>query len=259
MVLCQRTPRQEDMKATWIEYVTFEDEMSDDSDSSIDMSIDSDSNNPGFISAMINHQILMEVRLPLDIIFGINNINDDSNSIVNDDSAFDFLLSASSNSSSSSISTILLAAIIEKEHEVFMNSKQTHNYLQFGDEMVIEDLPDNVDEVIECYHFRKCHIETIANLFWNKFSHLFNSPYDKLLLPNRNYIHFETGLLLLLFCFARPVTIQPAMTSHVLMNRNNISKALTYFFEMMYQISTPYLTDITIWRDYIPMLNWYNY
>jgi hypothetical protein len=118
--------------------------------------------------------------------FGINNIDDDSNSIIDDDSAFDFLSLASSVSSSSSVSTILLEAIIEKEHEVFMNSKRTYDYLQFGDEMVIEDLPDNNDEVIEHYRFRKCHIEMIANLSWNKFGHLFNGPYDKLLLPDRN-------------------------------------------------------------------------
>jgi hypothetical protein len=113
---------------------------------------------------------------------------------------------------------MILEAIIEKEHEVLMNSKQTHNYVQFGDKMVIKDLLDNDDEVIECYCFRK---------------------YDKLLLPDRNFIHFETGLLLLLFCLARNKTL----------------KALTYFFDMMYQISTLYVTDIFIWRDYIPMLN----
>jgi hypothetical protein len=147
--------------------------MSDDSDSSIDMSINSDSNNPGFMSTMINHQIQMEARFPLAIMFGYNNINDDSNRIFDDDSAFDFSLFASSNLFSSKVSSILLEAIIEKEHEVFMNSKRTYAFVKFEDEMVIEDLPDHDDRVIKHYHFCKSHIKIIANLLWNKFGDLY--------------------------------------------------------------------------------------
>jgi hypothetical protein len=79
---------------------------------------------------------------------GNNNIDDDSNSTFYDDSAFDFSSSPLSNSFSSSVLSILLEAIIEKEHEVFMNSKITYDYVTFEDEMVIDDLPDNDDEVI---------------------------------------------------------------------------------------------------------------
>jgi hypothetical protein len=116
--------------------------------------------------------------------FGSNSIDDDSNSIFDDDSSFDFSLSASSHSFSYSISSILLKAIIENEHVVFMNSKRTYEYLQFEDEVVIEDLLDNDDDVIKRYRFRKRHIEIIANLLWNKFGHLFNGPYEKIILTD---------------------------------------------------------------------------
>jgi hypothetical protein len=79
-----------------------------------------------------------------------------------------------------------------------MNSKRDYNFVRFEDEMVIDDLPDT-DAVIFTFRFQKFQIKYIASLLWNKYNHLFNGPYDKLVLPCRNYVHFEIGLLLLLY------------------------------------------------------------
>jgi hypothetical protein len=111
-----------EMKNTWMGYVTIFDDSSDNSDSSMDISFDNDddSDNSDIISFMIDNTIKMEIDIPMDIL--LDNDDDDNVEYNNDFFDNESLFSdttTSSMSSSESLEDILFDEILKKHNQLY--------------------------------------------------------------------------------------------------------------------------------------------
>lgn len=100
--------------------------------------------------------------------------------------------------------------IIEYYQTTFVPSESSSFTTQ--NEIIIADLPNN-ETTRDEFRFRKDHLQIMADEIWRRFSGLFFGPKEKNELPQRTYIHYETGLLLCLYRLACPKRIDPDIES----------------------------------------------
>jgi hypothetical protein len=93
----------------------------------------------------------------------------------------------------------------------------------------------------------------LADALWNRFSHFFVGTYERIKLPKREYVNFETGLLVVLFRLAFPCRITPQMTFHFKMSHAKICHTIKVMVNGLYQISQLYFSDISIWIPRMPL------
>jgi hypothetical protein len=120
----------------------------------------------------------------------------------------------------------------------------------YGEDLLIQDLPDGTETE---FRFRKKDLQTVAHLLWPKAINLdmVTGTYDQICLRNRNYVHFETGLILFLFRITYPTRISPEMENRFNMSPTRISLVLDFFAQLMHQIASPFINDITIWHHHV--------
>lgn len=118
-------------------------------------------------------------------------------------------------------------------------------------DMTIKELPDNEYTVLE-FRFRKNDLQFLSELLWPRIQPYLSGEYSRIILPNRNYINFETGLLMLLYRLIHPKRIRPEMESRFECSPTRISIAIKEFAMAFHNLSLKYLGNIRIWKDKIP-------
>jgi hypothetical protein len=186
----------------------LDDESDGDSDSSsdihnkIDTDVDSNDLSDDDIDNLMDRN-MMELEMNYDI-------NKDMPLSDDDDSTVDYNNEDNSNisvSSESSVSTVgeCIDKLIELETDMIINNEPIK--YDTKNEIKINDLPHD-KTTIRFYRFKKNHLKIVSLLLWEKFGDYFiDGTYERVILPNRNYIHFETGLLLSLFCLIFSILI----------------------------------------------------
>ena len=105
---------------------------------------------------------------------------------------------------------------------------------------------------IQYFRFRKEHIFDLVQLLWPKMSLILFGEYDKIKVHNRYTVHFETGILIMLFKFARPVRVTVEMERRFFMKRSHISAITKTFSYALFRYSWPYLNNPIIWHSRMP-------
>jgi DDE superfamily endonuclease len=146
---------------------------------------------------------------------------------------------------------MIIKEIVDKETELFGTVDKSY-YVRTENEIKIADLDDS-EETRMLYRFKKNHLQQIATTVWKRFSDHFTGSYERLSLPQRQYVHFETALLLLLYRLAFPTRIYPEMRFKFLMSPSKISESIKVMLFGMYAISQLYLDDISIWIPRLPL------
>jgi hypothetical protein len=177
-----------------------------------------------------------------------DDINDDANHDADDvaDEVMD-------DDTEDDVSTIgmIIKEIADKETELF-GTMDVLYYVKTEDEIKIADLDDS-EENRMLYCLKKSHLLQMATTIWDYFSHHFNGNYERLNLLQRQYDHFETALLLLLYRLAFPTRIYPEMRFKFFMSTSKISESIKVMLFGMYEISQLYLDDISIWIPQLPL------
>jgi nuclease HARBI1 len=181
-------------------------------------------------------------------------ISDASSSISDMDWSFDTVLDLldddDDDDDNDDDSTIGAALKLVVEYGTMIYGEANVGRRVYGEDLLIQDLPDVTAQE---FRFRKKDLQTMAHLLWPKAISLdmVTGTYDRICLRNRNYVHFETGLILFLYRMTYPTRISPEMENRFNMSPTRISLVLDFFAQVMHQIATPYLNDITIWHHHV--------
>jgi hypothetical protein len=156
-----------------------------------------------------------------------------------------------SDSDDSSYIDHALDHVIKFGEEIFGTNAEVRRVTYREDDMTIDDLQDNSDTVLE-FRFRKSDLHLLAELLWPRIKTYFRGDYNRINLPNRNYIKFETGLLMLLYRLIHPKRIRPEMENRFQCSPTRISLAIKEFAMAFHNLSLKYLGDIKLWKERIP-------
>jgi hypothetical protein len=122
-------------------------------------------------------------------------LSDGSSSINDMDWSFDTVLDLLDDNNDDDNSTIGAALKLVVEYGTMIYGEAQVERRVYGEDMLIRDLPDATEPE---FRFRKKDLQTVAHLLWPKAINLdmVTRTYDRICLRNRNYCHFETGLIL---------------------------------------------------------------
>ena len=112
--------------------------------------------------------------------------------------------------------------------------------------LVVRDI--NEAESISEFRFRKGHIQELADKLWPKLGLLLEGTHEAIQVKNNYVLPYETGLLLVLYRFARPRRLRPDMEKFFKMRKSKISAAIATFTEALYELALPYMSDPSIFR-----------
>ena len=187
--------------------------------------------------------------------------------LLNNDTMVDSL--SSSSSSSSSLSTFsfpddmlddladmhdanddpMLEQLIQATQQLNrqINDAIQDDAINWGNVPTIEDLSDS--DCVSNYRMRKSSLQILADKMWPKFSAIFGNDKNRIKCKNRYTIHYESGLIILLYRYSLPHRLCPDMEKIFGIRKSHLSAIIQSFSEALYQISIPYMTDPTIWHN----------
>ena len=134
-------------------------------------------------------------------------------------------------------------------------NRQINNCIQddainWGNVPTIQDLSDS-DCVSNC-RMRKSSLQIFADKMWPKFSAILGNDKYRIKCKNQYTIHYESGLIILLYRYSLPRRLRPDMEKIFGIQKSRLSAIIQSFSEALYQISIPYMADPTIWHHRMP-------
>jgi hypothetical protein len=112
--------------------------------------------------------------------------------------------------------------------------------------LIVGDLDES--SCISEFRFRKEHLQELANLLWPKLSLFLEGDKDKIKVKNKYTCPYETGILLVLYRFAKPRCIRPDIEKFFRMRRSRISSVIKTFVDALHEVAKPYLSDPSIFQ-----------
>jgi hypothetical protein len=160
----------------------------------------------------------------------------------------DSLTSSDDDNDDESLGEILMN--IGEYGETLFNLGKDNMQQSYQPDLVVDNLPDN-DRTQLDFRFRKHDLKEICNLVWPRLKEYLDGDYNKIKLPHRHYVHFETGILMLLYRLIHPMRIRPEMETRFLCSPTKISYTISVFVVALSQLATKYFSDITIWKNHV--------
>ena len=118
-------------------------------------------------------------------------------------------------------------------------------------DLIVAMLPNAIETKIE-YRFHKNDLQEVMRVLWPLARIHLTGVYERVELPNRNYVHFECGMLMLLYRLAYPQRIYPEMVRRFNASPTRISYVINHFAKVIYTVAIPYLNNIAIFQHRIP-------
>jgi hypothetical protein len=164
-----------------------------------------------------------------------------------------------SSSSSCSADDALCVTVL---YNHYINDVQEESVrIEFGRRPLVQDF-DDVTCLSE-FRFRKQDLQQLANLLWPRLAVDLPGVREAVVVKNKYRVPFETGLLLVLYRFARPHKIHGDMETFFGMRRSHICATISTFVDALYNFSFKFLNNPAIYKPRIPMYaalikkNWY--
>ena len=98
------------------------------------------------------------------------------------------------------------------------------------------------DCVEKCCMWKE-HLITICQKQWPQMRHLFVGTRMSIKCHNQYNTHFETGMIILLYRMSHPRCLHHELK----MRKSKLSSTICTFSSALYQFTTPYLNDVTLW------------
>jgi hypothetical protein len=102
------------------------------------------------------------------------------------------------------------------------------------------------------FRFRKQDLVELAALLWPKFKQHLDGDKGTIRCLNRYVCHYETGLLIILYCLSRPRRLRPDMEQFFGMRLTHLSSVIATFMTAMHDIAVPYFTNPFVWHERMP-------
>ena len=187
--------------------------------------------------------------------------------LLNNDTMVDLLLSSSSSSLSSSTFSFpddmlddladmqdasndpMLEQLIQATQQLNrqINEAIEDDAINWGNVPTIEDHSDS-DCVANC-HMRKSSLQILADKMWPKFSAIFGDDKNRIKCKNQYTIHYESGLIILLYRYSLPCHLRPDMEKIFGIRKSHLSTIIQSFSEALYQISNAILLSTYIQQN----------
>jgi nuclease HARBI1 len=103
------------------------------------------------------------------------------------------------------------------------------------------------------FRFRKQDLQQLANLLWPRLAVDLPGVREDVVVKNKYRVPFKTGLLLVLYRFARPHKIHGDMKTFFGMRRSHICATISTFFDALYNFSFKFLNNPAIYKPRMPM------
>ena len=137
-------------------------------------------------------------------------------------------------------------------YDEFINTSRFEaNGITFGRRPVIADFDNST--CISCFRFRQDDLQHFSDLLWTRLEGHFNGPKESVEVENRYRVPFETGILLFLYCLARPHTLHCDMEGFFGMRKSHISAAIRTFVDVLYLFAYRFLNDPSIYKPRMPV------
>jgi len=119
------------------------------------------------------------------------------------------------------------------------------------DPVIVEDLQES--DCLAYFRFRQVHLQHICNLLWPRM-YPFLQIHPKLdLIRCKGYVcPYETGMLMVLYRFSRPVRLRPEMEKFFHTRKSKISAIIYTFVRALFQVCFPYFVSPSIWHSQMP-------
>ena len=102
------------------------------------------------------------------------------------------------------------------------------------------------------FRFHKQDLQRLANLLWPWLAVDLPGVREAVAVKNKYRVPFETGLLLVLYHFARPHKIHGNMETFLGMRRSHICATISTFVDALYNFSFKFLNNPAIYKPRIP-------
>jgi nuclease HARBI1 len=145
----------------------------------------------------------------------------------------------------------LILSVNEYARAIYTSDNNNNPSIYYGEDIEISNLMDDDNTVLE-FRFRRDDLETLSECLWNKVKNNLVGNYEKVCIGNRNYMHFETCLLMLLYRLAFPRRIKPEMEYRFKASPTRISLGIKTILMALYPIANSYLTNASIWIQRMP-------
>ena len=107
-------------------------------------------------------------------------------------------------------------------------------------------------DCVENCHMQKEHLITICQEVWPRMRHLFVGTRMSTKCHNQYNTLFETGMIILLYRMSHPSHLHPDMEHELKMRKSKLSSIIHSFSAALYQFTTPYLNNVTLWLHQMP-------
>jgi hypothetical protein len=112
--------------------------------------------------------------------------------------------------------------------ETIFNTATDNIQQNYQPDLIVDNLPDT-DRTTKEFRFRKEDLKQVCTLLWPRLREHLVGDYEKIHLPHRHYVHFETGILMLLYQLIYPTHIRPEMETRFACSPTKISLAIRVF------------------------------
>jgi hypothetical protein len=106
------------------------------------------------------------------------------------------------------------------------------------------------DFIIANFRFCLSHLKIICTLIWKKIVQrkLMKGTYEKVNLPHRATVHFETGFLLCLYRLSRPRRITPDITTTFCRSHTRVCLTIKHCMIAFHSLALSYFSEPKIWK-----------
>jgi hypothetical protein len=101
--------------------------------------------------------------------------------------------------------------------------------------------------------FCKQDLQQLANLLWPLLAVDLPGVREDVVVKNKYRVPFKTGLLLVLYCFARPHKIHCDMETFFGMRRSHICATISTFVDALYNFAFKFLNNPAKYKPRMPM------
>ena len=144
---------------------------------------------------------------------------------------------------------VRLTMEVETQVSVVFSPFRDHS-VHWGRGPVVSD--QSQSDCIENCRMRKEHLTIVCEKLWPRMRHLFEGNKSSIKCENRYTTHFETGMIVLLYCMSRPQRLRHEMEQLLYMRKSKLSSIVHTFSAALYKFATPFLNGAMLWHHRMP-------
>ena len=131
-----------------------------------------------------------------------------------------------------------------------IHSNFADHHVQWGKCVHVDDLSES--KSIENCQMRKDDLMILLEKLWPKMHHQLVGAQERITCENRYRVPYETGMIILLYCYSRPRRLHPEMEMIFGIQKSRLSAIIKTFSEALNNVAINYMVNPNIWHHRMP-------